>query len=110
MRGKDRKAKKIRKEFLPWITRELNKDNVSFAIDYDTFEENGNQYNKIISQLNAKDFHKYVDRAMCEKESIELHSGRPVLSYRMYISSDFESIETFHMLKKDEAKILSCYA
>ena len=69
--------RKIRKCLVDYIVPILNRNNVTYTLH----ERYDKEYSLLETNLSSKEYHLLVERAMCEKESAELHNGRQVISY-----------------------------
>lgn len=96
------KERKVRNELLSWLCSVLYREKIRFYTNYDVFIDNNEEFVLIKTECNAKTFHRCLERAMCEKESIELHHGRPVHSLNERRSNKHCR---GHILKKDLSRI-----
>ena len=89
------KQRKLRKNLLPFFLEVMAEKNIHCEI-----HELDDEFALVESELNGKTFHRYVEEAMCHKESGECN-GRLVISYQQWVEGSYDKGRCFHILKKD---------
>ena len=74
------KKRKIRTTLVDYIIPVLLRNKVPYTIS----ERKQEEFSYLETDLSSSEYHRLVERAMCEKESKELHGGRMVISYNEY--------------------------
>ncbi len=94
------KERIVRKELLENFTNILTLRGVDFVV---RSAEEKRGYVFVATNLNSKEFRACIERAMCEKESVELHHGRNVISFAELMEGR-RPRGPFHILSKNTAK------
>lgn len=94
--------RKIRTGLIDYMIPVLLRNKVPYKLEINEGEE----YSYIDSDLTSNAYHRLIERAMCEQESKECHSGRQVISYYEWRNRLYNG-RGFHILKKDKERYLS---
>ena len=94
--------RKIRTSLIDYAIPVLKRN----QIDYVLHEKKDEQFSTLETNLSSDLYHRMVERAMCEKESKEIHGGRQVISYYEWRNRLYNG-RGFQMLRKDSARFLS---
>jgi len=101
------KTRRIRNTILKYFISVLNDNNVKYEIE----KKEGELFSYISTPLSSKAYHRYVERAMCLKQSAKC-GGRNVISYNEWKDENFPKKAPYHILRKDQKRFLKeiCYA
>ncbi len=101
------KTRRIRNTILKYFICVLNDNNVKYEIE----KKEGELFSYISTPLSSKAYHRYVERAMCLKQSAKC-GGRNVISYNEWKDENFPKKAPYHILRKDQKRFLKeiCYA
>ena len=94
--------RRIRTNLIEYAIPILLRNKVAYILHENKEED----FSTIETNLTSDKFHRMIERAMCEKESKEIHGGRQVISYYEWRNRLYDG-RGFHMLKKDSARFLS---
>lgn len=96
------KERKIKTNLVDYALAVLNRRGIVYTLRIRDKEE----YSYLITNLTSNEYHRLIERAMCEKESKEIHGGRQVISYYEWRNRLYDG-RGFHILRKDSARFLS---